>query len=123
MIYKNIEYKISFYEDAKTGHKPVLEYMSNLSAKEEAKVLKYINYLKVNRGVLGEPYSRHIKGKIRELRVDFSNNRHRIFYFTFIDRNIFFLHAFLKKTQKTPLQEIQKAENNYYNFINYEKRK
>ena len=122
MIYnKESEYKIKFYEDAKTGRSVVLEYIANLSDKEEIKVLKYINYLKVNKGVLDEPYSKHIKGKIRELRVDFSNNRHRIFYFTFVDKKIIFLHAFLKKTQKTPQKEIQKAENNYYNFINYEK--
>lgn len=123
MIYKEEEYKIRFYQDIKTGRKPVLEYINNLSAKEEIKVLKYINYLKINKGVLNEPYSKYIKGKIRELRVDFSNNRHRIFYFTFVDKNIIFLHAFLKKTQKTPLEEIQKAENNYYKIVNYEKHK
>ena len=124
MIYKKEEeYKVKFYEDPKTGRKPVLEYISNLPTKEEIKILKYINYLKVNKGVLDEPYSKHVKGKIRELRVDFSNNRHRIFYFTFINKNIIFLHAFLKKTAKTPPEEIQKAENNYYNIINYEKHK
>ena len=68
MIYKKEEeYKIKFYEDIKTGRKPVLEYINNLSAKEEVKVFKYINYLKVNKGFLDEPYSKHIKGKIREL--------------------------------------------------------
>jgi len=124
MIYKKEEeYKVGFYEDTKTGRNPVLEYISNLTDKEEVKILKYINYLKVNKEVLDEPYSKHIKGKIRELRVDFSSNRHRIFYFTFVGRNIIFLRAFLKKTQKTPLEEIQKAENNYYNVINYEKHK
>lgn len=122
MIYsKEEEYSIIFYQDTKTGHKPVLEYIRSLTAKEKAKISKYIDYLKINKGVLGEPYSRHIKGKIRELRIDFSNNKHRIFYFTFVDKNIIFLHAFLKKTQKTPLEEIQKAENNYYNVIKHEK--
>ena len=122
MIYREEgEYQVKFYEDAKTGRKPVLEYINNLSAKEGVKVFKYINYLKINKGVLDEPYSKHIKGKIRELRVDFSHNRHRIFYFTFVDKKIIFLHAFLKKTPKTPPEEIQKAEHNYYNFINYEK--
>lgn len=118
MIYSNIEYKIRFYKDNKTGNSPVLEYIDNLPDKEKAKISKYINYLKVNRGILDEPYSRHIKGKIRELRVDFGKNRHRIFYFTFIEKNIIFLHAFLKKTAETPPKEIKKAENNYYYIIN-----
>jgi len=117
MIYNNIEYKVRFYEDKKGRH-PVLEYIDNLSDKEQAKVSKYVDFLKVSEGILDEPYSKHIKGKIRELRVDFGKNRHRIFYFTFVEKNIIFLHAFLKKTAKTPLKEIEKAENNYYDIIN-----
>ena len=80
--------------------------------------MKYIEYLKLHEGFLDEPYSKQIKGKIRELRVDFSKNRHRIFYFTFINKNIILLHAFLKKTPKTPLGEIKKAEQNYNDVIN-----
>src|SRR3990167_2804147 len=120
MIYNNIEYKVSFYRDNK-GKSSVLEYIDELPEKERSKVYKYIKFLKAHKGVLDEPYSKHIKGKIRELRVDFSNNRHRIFYFTFINKNIIFLHAFLKKTQKTPPEEIMKAENNYHIVINHEK--
>jgi len=68
--------------------------------------------------VLDEPYSKHIKGKIRELRVDFSRNRHRIFYFAFIGKKIILLHAFLKKTKKTPISEIRRAEENYQDVLN-----
>ncbi|MEI7424978.1 MAG: type II toxin-antitoxin system RelE/ParE family toxin [Candidatus Staskawiczbacteria bacterium] len=117
MIYINIEYKVRFYEDS-TGKSSVLEYIDNLSEKEKAKVVKYIDFLKISGGVLDEPYSKHIKGKIRELRVDFGKNKHRIFYFTFIEKNIIILHAFLKKTAKTPSKEIEKAEKNYYYIIN-----
>ncbi len=123
MIYKKEEkYKVKFYIDIKTNKSSVLEYINNLSIKERAKISKYIEFLRINKGVLDEPYSKHIKGKIRELRVDFSNNKHRIFYFTFINKNIIFLHAFLKKAAKTPVEEIKKAENNYYNIINNHKK-
>ena len=64
-----------------------------------------------------EPYSRHIKGKIRELRVDFGRNRHRVFYFVFIKKTIILLHAFLKKTTKTPISETKKAKENYQNVL------
>ncbi|MBU0476495.1 type II toxin-antitoxin system RelE/ParE family toxin, partial [Patescibacteria group bacterium] len=63
------------------------------------------------------PYSKHIKGKIRELRVDFGRNKHRIFYFVFIEKNIVLLHAFLKKTPKTSIAEIEKTGENYYNVL------
>ena len=117
MISNNIDYKVSFYKDNK-DKSSVLEYISKLSGKERSKIYKYIEFLRINRGILDEPYSKHIKGKIRELRVDFSRNRHRIFYFTFVKKDIVFLHAFLKKTPKTPLHEIKKAEDIYYNVIN-----
>jgi len=118
---ENEEYKIKFYWDKKNGKSEVREYIYNLNNKEQTKILKYVEFLRANKGVLNEPYSRHIKEKIRELRVDFSNNRHRIFYFTFINKNIILLSVFLKKTAKTPLSEIKKAEQNYNNVINNQK--
>ncbi len=111
------EYKVKFYKDIKTGRSPVLDYIKRLRKKEEAKVSKYIEFLRVNKGYLDEPYSRHIEGKIRELRVDFSPNKHRIFYFIFIKKTIILLQAFLKKTTKTPASEIKKAEENYQNVL------
>jgi len=123
MIYNEFieDYKVKFYRDIKTGQSPVLEYIEKLNDKEEAKIFKYIEFLRIQRGYLEEPFSRHIKGKIRELRVDFGHNRHRIFYFTFIKRIIILLHAFLKKTSKTPIYEIKKAEENYQNILKYPK--
>jgi phage-related protein len=107
------EYKVKFYKDIRTGRSPALEYIEDLSDKESTKIFKYIEFLRTNKGYLDEPYSKHIKGKIRELRVDFGRNRHRIFYFTFVKKTIILLHAFLKKTPKTPILEIKKAEENY----------
>jgi len=109
MIYHKNEYKVKFYQDDR-GNIPIIEYLEKIGKKEKAKILKYIEFLKMNDGYLDEPYSKHIKGKIRELRVDFSKNKHRIFYFTFIKKTIILLHAFLKKTKKTPIKEIKKAK-------------
>ena len=119
MIYceSTIEYSVKFYKDIKTGQSPTLEYIEGLRDKEGAKVFKYIEFLRINKGYLYEPYSRHIKGKIRELRVDFSRNRHRIFYFIFVKKTIILLHAFLKKTTKTPISELKKAEENCQNVL------
>jgi len=110
------EYRIQYYIDHK-GKTLVGDYINELSKKEQLKVFSYLEILKDRKGYLDEPYSKHIKGKIRELRVDFSKSRHRIFYFTFIGKKIILLHAFLKKTKKTPNQEIKKAINNYQDFL------
>ena len=111
MVYTgNSNYKVKFYRDSKKGNSPALEYIEKLNQKERTKILKYIEFLRLNNGYLDEPYSKHIKGKIRELRVDFGHNRHRIFYFAFVEKIIILLNGFLKKTEKTPLAEIIKAE-------------
>lgn len=119
MIYNKdtSEYGVKFYKDIKTGRSPVLEYIERLRDSEGSKILKYIEFLRIQKGYLEEPYSRHIKGKIRELRVDFGRNRHRVFYFTFIKKTIILLHIFLKKTAKAPVSEIKKAEENYQNIL------
>lgn len=118
MIYNNIEqYRIIFYTNSLTGEKPVLKFIDALNPSAQAKIHKYINYLKHSNGYLDEPYSRHIFGSIRELRVDFSNIRHRIFYFTFVGKKIIFLHGFVKKTAKTPTNELRKAIQYYQDII------
>ncbi len=119
MIYNNkTEYKVKFYYETEKEKNPVLSYIEKLTDKEQAKILKYIEFLRVNKGYLDEPYAKHIRGKIRELRVDFSRNRHRIFYTILPGKIIILLHAFAKRTAKTPIAEITKAENNYHNVIN-----
>ncbi|OGF69938.1 hypothetical protein A3H65_02765 [Candidatus Giovannonibacteria bacterium RIFCSPLOWO2_02_FULL_45_14] len=123
MIYNEdgSSYKVKFYLDIKSGRSPVKDYIDKLNDRERAKVLKYIEFLRENKGVLDEPYSKHINGKVRELRVDFARQHHRIFYFIFVGRNIILLHAFLKKTPKTPTGEIKRAEERYKNVISNQK--
>lgn len=112
------EYKITLFEDPDTKRTPVREYLESLGPKEQVKIIKYIDFLQESKGVLDEPYAKHIRYKLRELRVDFGKNRHRILFFTFVGKNIILLHAFLKRTDKTPEAEITKALNNYYKTIN-----
>lgn len=120
MIYlnNNDEYEIVFFTNQLKGKSLVYEYIQSLPDKERSKVLKYIEYLRQNKGVLDEPYTKHIIGKIRELRVDFSKNRYRIFFFIHVGKKIILLHAFLKNADKTPQSEINTALKHYYLIIN-----
>lgn len=124
MIY-NENYKLLFYKDSVKGDNPVIEYLKSIEDKHRSKIYKQLEFLRASCGYVDEPYGRHIVGKIRELRVDFSNNYYRILYFTFVDKNIVILHSFLKRTNKTPNKEIKIALNRYNDFIinykNYEK--
>ena len=128
MIY-NREYKVYYYRNSQTKKTPVFDYIKKLSLKEKAKVFKYIDFLRDNNGILDEPYSKYIKDKVRELRVDFFRNRHRFFYIVVIEKKIILLHSFLKRTAKTQKQEIIMAINNFKDYmankslIKYEKEK
>jgi len=115
---KEQKYKIKFYIDQETGISPVLDYISKKPDAERQKIFKFLDFLRQKEGYLDEPYAKHITGKIRELRVNVSRNYHRIFYFTFVNKNIIILHAFLKRTAKTPSQEIKKASELYQKVIN-----
>ena len=115
------DYRVKFYKNSRNGREPVLDYLKTLDDKSGTKILKFIDFLREHDGYLDEPYSKHITGKIRELRVDFSRQKHRVFYFTFIKKTIILLYAFLKKTNKTPKQEVERATLNYKDVINNSK--
>ena len=93
-------YRVSFFFDPNTRQLSVQDYLNNCVPKDRAKILKYIEFLREHKGILDEPYTKHIQHKIRELRVGFGKNRHRIFFFTFVNKNIILLHAFLNAPRR-----------------------
>ena len=111
-------YEIIFYEDA-NGNNPVLEYLKSLAksnGKDSRIRLKkaqdYINALKTYGATLGEPYMKHLDGEIWELRPI----NDRILFAGWIDGAFVLLHSFVKKSQKTPKREIEKAKRELADF-------
>lgn len=80
-------------------------------------MFRIINLLKDYGVLLKEPYTRQVRGKIRELRIKDSRGNIRILYFTYAGRRFILLHGFIKKTDKTPFKEIEIAENRMNDFI------
>jgi phage-related protein len=58
---------------------------------------------------VGMPYVRHVEGKLWEIRVRGQDGIARVFYVAAMPQRVILLHAFVKKTQKTPRCEIKKA--------------
>lgn len=56
-----------------------------------------------------EPYVKHIEGKIWEMRMSGKDGIARSFYVTAHQRRVIVLRTFIKKSQKTPTQEIARA--------------
>lgn len=94
------------------GKSPMIEFLEGLSLKERAKIFAYIDKLvelKSNGIQPKENLSKHLGDGIFELRVSFENRISRSFYFYESKRQIIFTHGFVKKEQKTPKGEIEKA--------------
>ena len=108
-----------FYED-KNGNSPVFNYLETLKLKSDKN--SRINYEKIQffiwslkgRGLqLREPFIKHIEEDIWKLRP----LRNRILFVTWQNDSFVLLHHFVKKTQKTPKREVEKAKREIKDII------
>lgn len=114
-------YQIIFYEK-ENGKSQVWDFLEELRKKsatnKDARIqykqaTLYIELLQNNGTLLPDNITKHIEKDIWELRP--GNNR--IFYF-FCDENTFILlYTFRKRTQKTPLREIEKAKSERDDYL------
>lgn len=103
------DWTIEYYEAA-DGYSPIREYLEELPDQDAAQMAYEIDLLGRFGTQLGMPHVRPIHGsKLWELRSR-GRNHHRVFYVARRGRTLLLLHAFAKKTQKTPAREIRTAE-------------
>ena len=102
-------FEVEFYETA-AGEQPAKEFLLTLDMKMRAKMVNMISLLQDNGYELREPYSKHLSEGIFELRAKVGSDITRVLYFFYVDRHIILTNGFIKKTQKTPPNEIQKAK-------------
>ena len=98
---------VEFYED--DADYPVRTFLDGLEARRRAKVLAIIKLLEERGPTLPFPYSSQIEGKLRELRTHYGEEQYRVLYYGAVDRVFVLLHAFAKRTKKTPRGEIELA--------------
>ncbi len=107
-----MEWQVEYYKK-ENGKIPVLDYLLTLPPKLRAKVFSEIELLEKHGSALREPYTKAIKGDkykdLFELRIKFSSEISRIFYFTYHNNTFVLLHGFTKKTDRTPPSELDRA--------------
>lgn len=111
------EFKIIFYDKA-DGTEPVKDFLDSLDIKMRAKMLRTILILQKNGYELREPYSKLLDDGIFELRAKIGSDISRVLYFFVIGREIILTNGFIKKTQKTPKEEIEKAKRYRADYLN-----
>ena len=104
-----MKFTVEFYEK-ENGEIPVINFIDSLEPKLGAKVLSLIEILEEKGNQLRLPYSECLEDGIFELRCKFGSDITRTLYFFYEGANIILTNGFVKKTQKTPAQEINLAK-------------
>lgn len=119
-------YSVVFYED-KNGKSDVRDYFEKLAKEAKTnkdarinknKIFAYVKALQEYGTRIGKPIVKHIEGDLWELRP-LSN---RIFFFYQKDNKYVLVHYYIKKSQKAPKKEVEKAMHNMKDWIEREER-
>ena len=78
------------------------DFLHTLDSKERAKVIRNIQLFAEVEFNLSEQFLKQIDGKLRELRIKFRSNQHRVFYFIIEKDTVVLLNGFTKQTHKNP---------------------
>ena len=114
-------FEVDFYEK-ENGEQPAKEFLLSLDKKLRAKLADTIMIHQDNGYELREPYSKHISEGIFELRAKQGSDITRVMYFFYVDRHIILTNGFIKKTQKTPQSEIEKAKRYRSDYLKRKER-
>ena len=112
--------EINFYM-TESGKCPAVDFLNSLTGKQ-AKKITWVLELFEETSVIPKQYFKKLKGTedIWEIRVVYSGNIFRLLGFFEPKGNFLVTNGFIKKTQKTPLNEINTAEERkrrYYKRI------
>lgn len=114
-------YTVEFYED-KDGKSEVRDYLVKLAKDARTdknarinknKIFAYIKAIEEYGTRIGQPIVKHIEDDLWELRP-LSN---RIFFFYWKDNKFVLVHHYIKKSQKAPKKEIEKAKRNIKDWL------
>jgi hypothetical protein len=83
-------------------------WLENIPARHYVIAEQKVDRLAENATMLGEPFSRHLGGKLRELRFDLDGNAQRITYWLAHGRRVVLLTVF-RKSRMREAAEVERA--------------
>ena len=108
ILKRKIVFEIIFYK-LENGNSPAEDFIMSLNSKMKAKTFRAISLLKEYGNELREPFSKPLRDGLFELRVKLGTDIVRILYFFCKGKLIILTNGFVKKTQRTPEEEINLA--------------
>jgi len=109
-------FEVEFYY-SEDGKEPVTDFLDSIDDKMSAKLIGLMEILEEKGTELRMPYSRSLEDGIFELRCKQGSNITRVLYFFYVGKKIVVTNAFVKKTQKTPANEIKLAKERRADWI------
>ena len=103
------KFQVIFFQK-ENGESPSEQFIDSLDVKMQAKIYMLLQLLSENGNNMREPYSKHLDDGIFELRAKVGSDISRVLYFFYVRHRIIVTNGFVKKTQKTPKSEIEKAK-------------
>ena len=100
--------QIIFYE-TDFGEKPVEEFLAALDAAVRAKIVRTLELLRTQQIVPAKFWKKLSGSDLWEVRVEYAGNIYRVLAAFAKNNRVILLHAFQKKSQKTPRQDMQIA--------------
>lgn len=107
MVEKKIS--VSFFRN-KNGKEPVKSWLKSLTSEEKKTIGEDIKTVEYG-WPLGMPVCRKLEKELYEVRSNLSANKIARVIFCVIGENMILLHGFIKKTQKTPKQDLDLARS------------
>ena len=113
----------AIYYDLPDGTQPVRKFLDDIDVKMRAKMVRAITLLEAAGNELREPDSKHLIDGIFELRAQVGSDITRVLFFFMVGKRAILTHGFVKKTQETPPDEIERAKKYRSEYLNREENK
>ncbi|HJT24585.1 MAG TPA: type II toxin-antitoxin system RelE/ParE family toxin [bacterium] len=101
--------KVDFYKTT-SGRSPIEDFIKGLSAADQARFADVYYGIKEHGLECPRVIFKPISGKLWEIKFSSEGGKYRILYVVVVGDRMIWLHAFKKKTQKTPQNDLETAE-------------
>jgi len=105
--------QVVFYMTS-TGHEPVREWICSLKKNEKKKIGEDIKTVQFG-WPIGMPIAKKLDQNLWEVRTKLLNRISRVI-FTIHENQIFLLHGFIKKSQKTTHEDLELAQRRLHDI-------
>ena|SRR2546430_212104 len=92
------------------GDKPVEQFLMSLESASRAKVVRTLELLRTQQIVPAKFWKKMSGSDLWEVRTEYAGNIYRILAATAKGNRVILLHGFQKKSQKTPRQDMEIAQ-------------